>query len=390
MTRARFIDIHVLQTVPYANLNRDDLGSPKSVIYGGVQRTRVSSQCWKRATREHMEAVLADTIGYDQATRRPVALLVEALTPLGWTEDEARRAAQVIFSAYVKVTDTPAGEDADDDPAANILLFLTRSQYTDLAAIAADARDLILGTEPGKEGKDFKAIRAAITDVIKQPRGVISLFGRMIADLPQANVDAGAQVAHAFTVHESSVEYDYFTAVDDLLGPDEKGAGHLGTAEFATGTYYRYATIDLDDLTANAGDPVLAATLAAQFLTSFAASLPSGKNNVSAPHTRPGLIALAVRGDQPVSYAAAFEQPVRQRGDGYLLPALTRLHEHVTMVSSAYDDAPLWSGHLNAATTDPVIRGSLTGALGDSVEGGLTGLVQAAIDHATQTVPTAA
>ena len=50
MTRT-IIDVHVLQTVPPSNLNRDDTGSPKTAVYGGVRRARVSSQAWKRATR---------------------------------------------------------------------------------------------------------------------------------------------------------------------------------------------------------------------------------------------------------------------------------------------------------------------------------------------------
>ena len=47
-----YIDINVLQTVPASNINRDETGSPKTVIYGGVTRARVSSQAWKRAVRQ--------------------------------------------------------------------------------------------------------------------------------------------------------------------------------------------------------------------------------------------------------------------------------------------------------------------------------------------------
>ena len=42
-----YIDIHVLQTVPPSNINRDDTGSPKTARFGGVVRARVSSQAWK-------------------------------------------------------------------------------------------------------------------------------------------------------------------------------------------------------------------------------------------------------------------------------------------------------------------------------------------------------
>ena len=48
-----FLDIHILQTVPPSNINRDDTGSPKTAQYGGVRRARVSSQAWKKAIREY-------------------------------------------------------------------------------------------------------------------------------------------------------------------------------------------------------------------------------------------------------------------------------------------------------------------------------------------------
>ena len=46
-----YLDINVLQSVPSSNINRDDTGAPKTAIYGGVTRSRVSSQSWKRAVR---------------------------------------------------------------------------------------------------------------------------------------------------------------------------------------------------------------------------------------------------------------------------------------------------------------------------------------------------
>lgn len=51
----RHLELHILQSVPVACLNRDDFGSPKTALFGNVQRARVSSQCWKRAARELMQ-----------------------------------------------------------------------------------------------------------------------------------------------------------------------------------------------------------------------------------------------------------------------------------------------------------------------------------------------
>ena len=48
-----FLDVHVIQTVPPSCVNRDDTGSPKTCVYGGVRRARVSSQSWKHAVRNY-------------------------------------------------------------------------------------------------------------------------------------------------------------------------------------------------------------------------------------------------------------------------------------------------------------------------------------------------
>jgi len=54
----KHLELHIIQSVPVACLNRDDLNSPKTAIFGGVQRARVSSQSWKRAIREMAEKEL--------------------------------------------------------------------------------------------------------------------------------------------------------------------------------------------------------------------------------------------------------------------------------------------------------------------------------------------
>ena len=55
-----YIDFHVLQTVPPSCVNRDDTGSPKTAVYGGAVRARVSSQAWKHAMREYFEKYYDD------------------------------------------------------------------------------------------------------------------------------------------------------------------------------------------------------------------------------------------------------------------------------------------------------------------------------------------
>lgn len=77
MTRT-ILDISILQTLPPSNVNRDDTGSPKTAVYGGVRRARVSSQAWKRATRVAFKDLL-DTSELGMRTKRVVELLAERI-----------------------------------------------------------------------------------------------------------------------------------------------------------------------------------------------------------------------------------------------------------------------------------------------------------------------
>src|SRR5690606_19760018 len=45
------IELHLLQSFPVSNLNRDDVGQPKTATFGGHVRARISSQSLKRAAR---------------------------------------------------------------------------------------------------------------------------------------------------------------------------------------------------------------------------------------------------------------------------------------------------------------------------------------------------
>src|SRR5262245_58053625 len=53
MTEPRnvFVEFHALTSHAPSNLNRDDLGTPKTAVFGGVRRLRISSQCLKRTWR---------------------------------------------------------------------------------------------------------------------------------------------------------------------------------------------------------------------------------------------------------------------------------------------------------------------------------------------------
>ncbi|GAA5014560.1 type I-E CRISPR-associated protein Cas7/Cse4/CasC [Kitasatospora paranensis] len=328
-TTARFIDLHVVQSVPFANLNRDDNNSVKTVRYGDADRTRVSSQSWKRAVREYFQ----DSFGERALRTRRIGARVTRLleTERGWPSDLAVRAGQ-----HVAAGSSIKFETAKDSPVltTNAMVYVPETAVADLADLAEEHRKALENGKDIKKAADKSVLPQDRIDAILRTRnGVINLFGRMLAEVDDAGVDGAVQVAHALTTHGTDVELDYFSAVDDVTSAwgDTTGSAHMGHAEFSAGVFYRYATIDLADLARNlGGDRAAARELAAGFAEAFILSLPQAKKTATAPHTIPDLVHLSVRTDRPLSYAAAFEKPVRSHREdgGYAGPSRTALSDY--------------------------------------------------------------
>ncbi|WP_433574651.1 type I-E CRISPR-associated protein Cas7/Cse4/CasC [Nocardia brasiliensis] len=337
------IDLHILQTVPPSNLNRDDTGSPKSAIYGGVRRARVSSQAWKRATRVAFGDQF-DRTELGVRTRRLVELLAAEITSRApGLEQRARElAATVMNEIGIKVK--PPKKNAVDE--SGYLVFLSRHQIDALAeaAVAAAASDDVVRALREAKVKDM-ADRAHSID--------IALFGRMVADQADLNVDAAVQVAHAIGVHPIETEFDFFTAVDDHIGEGETGAAMIGTVEFNSATLYRYATIDVDRLADNLGDPESTCRAVRAFVNSFVRAMPTGKQNAFANRTLPEAVVALVRDSQPINLVAAFERPVRESETGGRIPrAAAALRDEAMEIQRAYNELPVaaWVTRLGAGT----------------------------------------
>lgn len=324
MTRT-YIDVHVLQTVPPSNLNRDDTGSPKTAFFGGVRRARVSSQAWKRAARQAFSRDL-DPSSLGVRSRRVVELLAEEIRRQDATVDEAQAmtlAEGVLAKVGIKLK--PARQK-DAPQESGYLLFLSRRQIANLAGAALAARDG--GTYP----PDVKLLADREHSVD------IALFGRMVADQTDLNVDAAAQVAHALSVHAVEDESDYFTAVDDHKQADEEedaGAGMIGTVEFNSSTLYRYATVDVRALADNLGDAAAVRRAVEVFLDCFVTSMPTGKQNTFANRTLPDAVLVQVRDDQPVNYVGAFEEAI-ENPKGRVREAVVRLAQHATNLAESF------------------------------------------------------
>ena len=375
----KFLDVHILHAVPYSNLNRDNLGTPKQMVYGGVARARISSQCTKRAARLWMEA--NTDFGKALRTRRLPQLLREDLTSSHSLADEdACEAVRKLFKLVgIKVAETSAGELQGDQ-----LTFATAEAARALAHKLTKHRQAI----SDENFKPTKSVRDDLLEPLRAKNAVIALCGRMLAESSAGvNVDGALQVAHAFTTHVAAAEQDYFTAVDDVVqGDDEEtGAGHINVNEFTSGVFYRHATIGLGSLRDSLdGSETAVAKAASSFLSAFTLSEPTGKQNAANAHTRPALVAAVLRNDRPASFAAAFERPVSAaRGGGHMTESIARIASHAAAEAEFYGaagQADAWCAVVSSvAPGDPLHNlGETCTSLGD-----LISAVETALDGST-------
>ena len=303
-----YIDFHALHTLPPNNINRGEDGAPKTAVYGGVQRQRVSSQALKAAQRRSFPDYL-DVSDLGVRTKRIADLVADRVLEIDPSIDRdtaVQRAEKSLSKAGFKLSAPKVKKDeTPKSPAAGYLVFLGRHQVDRLAHALVQRGDEILTNK--KE----------ILEIIDTGHAVdVALFGRMVADDAALNVDAAVQVAHALGVHAAEPDFDFYTAVDELEKRDEQtGAGMMGTVEMMSSTMYRYATVNVDQLIANLGSVQAAAEAVTAFAETFIEALPSGKQNTFAAHSMPELVSVAVRNRRPVSYVSAFETPV-EVGEG--------------------------------------------------------------------------
>jgi len=307
-----YLDMHILQTVPPSCINRDDTGSPKTAIYGGVTRARVSSQSWKRSMRLMFKNLFdSDDLGF--RTKKIVELVAKQIADLGYEGDSEKLATQLLINAGLKIKSVDKGTDS--------LFFISMAQAKSIAKLAMENPE-VAGEKPSKEDKE------KVKGALKELPGVdIALFGRMVADVPLLNTDACAQVAHSISTHKVTNEFDYFTAVDDISDKDNAGAGHIGTIEFNSSTLYRYSTVAVHELFKYLGEGSINAIR--QFIYAFVYSMPTGKQNTFANRTLPDSLMISLRKDQPINYIGAFEKPVTVGDNGLMIASSQVLAKHI-------------------------------------------------------------
>jgi CRISPR system Cascade subunit CasC len=352
MTAPRFVQIHFLTSYPAALLNRDDAGLAKRLPFGGVTRTRISSQCLKRHWRTVEDEWSLDTIGVPMGVRSR-RIIDRGL--VGWLIEEQRIDSSVaqavgevflkqLFQESVARKRTTDGTEEVELETGQAVLFgepeinWLREQAWNCCSGADDPQTARSAAEALFKDRDVKANLAAM----KHHAGLESaLFGRMVTSDLIANTEAAIHVAHAFTVHEEESESDYFTVVDDLkdrAGGDDAGSAGIFEMELTSGLYYGYVVVDVPGLVANlGGDAALAGRVVEHLIHLVATVSPGAKLGSTAPYGWAQLLLVETGSRQPRSLANAFRDPVRlDRRGGTLEAAVEAMGQHLTRLDDAY------------------------------------------------------
>ena len=303
------LELHMIQNFAPSNLNRDDTNAPKDCVFGGFRRARISSQCIKRSVRKHpsfSECIVSGGGSVGIRTKRLQQKLAKCFVKdSGKAADEAEFVATMVIDLL--------GFKLKEKDKTEYLLYFGENEIAEMAQIAKGSWEGLLAegrkieaeakednakkeTKGGKANKsrknvipqELKSVESALKGILGKARkdnhsyaADIALFGRMVADDKNMNVDAACQVAHAISTHKVNMEMDYFTAVDDLLPDGESGSDMIGTVEFNSSCFYRYTNIDLEKLADNLGktNGDLLISTAKGFVEASVKAVPSGKQN---------------------------------------------------------------------------------------------------------------
>ncbi len=314
----KLIELHILQSFPVSCLNRDDVGSPKTAVFGGVQRARISSQCLKRAARTTAQELAPHFMGIrSRLLKEP---FFAALQSAGLDATKAAEQAQVLCETF----STQDKKNPDQ---------VTTAVYLSPAEIEQIAKAVAKGEEPGKAVKKVDRLDAAD----------IALFGRMVANDATLNVEGAAMFSHALSTHKASNDVDFYSAVDDRkTDSEDAGAGMIGTLEFTSATYYRYAAVNLDLLFEESHlgklDAAQRKAVLDAFIRATLMAVPGARKNSMNAATLPFEV-LGVLKDkgQPIQLINAFEAPISANGKGLADTSLEKMKVELEKLKSLWN-----------------------------------------------------
>lgn len=387
----KHLELHIIQSVPVACLNRDDSNSPKTAMFGGVQRARVSSQSWKRAIRELAKEIAAEeksSLFSGDRTRRMVYTLqkrfIEKEIPKNAAIAIAEQVADIVETLDSKV-------DSEGFKKIKTVMFFSKSEYDAIADAIAKSDDIrnsmtsldkAISDKNNKEReKALKAMgkileKGALAKAIKSAQlkdaADIALFGRMVANDPSLRVDGASMFAHILSTHKADNEIDFFAAVDDL-NKDESGAGITSTLEYNSATYYRFAALNLNDLANDDhlgdveenGKIVRSVETRKQvvktFLKAVIQAIPSARKTTMNGNTVPAYVLGVVREKgHPVQLVNAFESPVRPSMQGFVVESVNRMNAEYSDINKTWG--------VDAVFAKAVIKSSLKEHIKESLD----------------------
>lgn len=313
------IELHIIQSFPVTCLNRDDLGAPKSAFFGGVERARISSQCWKRAVREVAHEQMPDSFSGVRSKLFGPAIC-EAAKACG-VEDEKKieDIKERILSAM------------DKDPGKKDTI---KTLFYCSPASLRNAVQFVQGNTRTTPAQILRTLGEGVNDAAD-----IALFGRMVASDATLTVEGASLFNHALSTHAVRSELDFFSAVDDeKKDADDAGAGQIGTIEYNSACYYRYIGLNLDLLKqSNFFDQSQLKVVVQNFIKAVITANPSARKNSMFGQTFPSYVLGIKRCGQPCSLANAFERPVQaNKGSGYIAPSIEALNKEFNEMNNAF------------------------------------------------------
>lgn len=409
----KHLELHIIQSVPVACLNRDDFNSPKTAVFGGVQRARVSSQSWKRAIRKMAKEADKDALFKGVRSRRMVSEISKKLQEKNIDREVsiiiAEQIADIVETldlkkpdsyGYKKIKTLMFFSDLEYDEIVNAVtddkiktaaekVKSSSSAVNDFGASMEEIKDKLGKEEAGKEFKrlkkqfetDEKAFKKAIggttvRNAIKAAKLMdaadIALFGRMVAKDHTLTVEAASMFSHALSTHKVDNEIDFFAAVDDLQAKEESGAGITSTLEFNSATYYRFAALNLDMLAD--GDHLQGLSLDQRksvvqtFVDAVVKAIPGARKNTMNGNTVPDYVLGVIREKgHPIQLVNAFERPVRST-QGHAVESINRLNAEYVDLKDTWGVEGIALATTKNSLKDQINFKSGKGASGDSAD----------------------
>ncbi len=331
----KLLELHILQSFPVSCLNRDDLNSPKTAVFGGVNRARVSSQSWKRAIRLKAKEILPEYFG-GMRTLYLKEQIERIIAEKGKKpEDFAERIGEVLY-VFINGKNKKGKKDEEEENEGEVETKKAKQAIVFLSEKEAEAiADIFIGTEEKVAGKINDLIENGVSDFSD-----IAIFGRMAASNTLVNVEAAGMFSHAISTHKVENDIDFFAAVDEKQPEEKSGSGHIGTLEFNSATYYRYIALNLDLLKSNLKDTVDGAAMkkiVETFIKACVQAVPSARKNSMNANTLPDyVLGIVKESGQPIQLVNAFENPIKREADGIKETSKNKLEAHLKALKETW------------------------------------------------------